>query len=127
MHGRFVWNELASTDPHAARRFYAELLGWTYEEFPLPEGPYWVARQGEDLVGGIGGVETSAIGSRQSHWFAFIEVDDLDRRVAAAAAVGATVLRAPHDVPGVDRVAVVSDPTGAPIGLLAAAAEETGG
>lgn len=132
MHGKFVWNELATTDPDAARRFYADILGWTYEEFPLPEGPYWVARQAGELVAGIGGLETSAIAGSESHWFAVIEVDDVDARVEAASRLGATVIRAPHDVPEVGRVAVLLDPTGAAIGWMtalggAAAGKDSGG
>jgi uncharacterized protein len=118
MHGTFVWNELASTEPEAAMAFYAATLGWTFEEFPLPEGRYWVARLGERLVAGIGGLETSAIATTTSHWFAFIQVDDVDARIAAARAQGAAILRAPHDVPEVGRVAVLQDPTGAPIGWM---------
>lgn len=124
MHGTFVWNELATTDPEAAKRFYAETLGWTYEAFALPEGSYWVARQGNALVCGIGGLDTSAIGSRESHWFAFVEVDDVDARVEVARASGATIHRAPHDVPGVGRVAVLRDPTGAFIGWMTGIREE---
>ncbi len=30
--GTFCWNELASTDAEAAKKFYTELLGWTLKE-----------------------------------------------------------------------------------------------
>lgn len=56
MHGTFVWNELASTDVQQAMAFYAETLDWTFEEFHLPSGRYWVARSGDRLVGGLGGL-----------------------------------------------------------------------
>jgi hypothetical protein len=118
MHGTFVWNELATHDVEAARAFYAEALGWTFEEFPLPQGPYWVAKSGERVVGGLGGMETGAVPGDTPYWFAFVEVDDVDARLAKAAALGATVLQPPEDVPGVGRVAVLRDPTGAAIGWM---------
>ena len=119
MHGTFVWNELSTTDVEKAKAFYAETLGWTFEEFPLPDGPYWVAKSGETLVGGIGGLETSAVpAATSSGWFSFLEVDDVDARVEKAVAWGASLLQPPHDVPNVGRVAVLRDPTGAVIGWL---------
>lgn len=118
-HGAFVWNELASSDVEKAKAFYAETLGWSYDSFPLPQGPYWVAKSGSWYVGGLGGLEIGALpGAPASYWFGFIEVDDVDARVAKAAALGATVIRAPHDVPNVGRLAVLSDPTGATIGWM---------
>jgi hypothetical protein len=121
MHGTFVWNELASTDAEAAKRFYAEALGWSFEEFTIPSGPYWVAKSGGRVVGGIGGLETGAIPSETSYWFSFIEVDDVDARVERAVALGATVVQPPVDVPNVGRVAVLRDPTGAAIGWMTSA------
>jgi uncharacterized protein len=77
-----------------------------------------VGKAGETPVGGIGGMDTAAIGGSEPYWFAFIEVDDVDKRIAAARKAGATILREPHDVPGVGRVAVLRDPTGAAIGWM---------
>lgn len=125
MHGAFVWNELATTDPAAAMAFYAATLGWTFEEFPLPDGPYWVARSGGRVVGGLGGMETGAVPGATPYWFSFVEVDDVDARLAKAVAAGATVLRPPEDVPGVGRVAVLRDPTGAAIGWMTAPPEDS--
>lgn len=124
MHGTFAWNELATVDVDAARAFYAGALGWTFEEFPLPDGPYWVAKSGDRIVGGIGGMETGAVAGDTPYWFAFVEVDDVDARLAKATALGATVLQPPQDVPGVGRVAVLRDPTGAAIGWMTAPAPD---
>lgn len=117
-HGAFVWNELATTDVEKAKAFYAAALGWSYDAFPLPEGAYWVAKSGDWYVGGIGGLDIGAVASASSYWFGFIEVDDVDARVTAALAHGATVIRAAHDVPKVGRIAVLRDPTGAAVGWM---------
>jgi predicted enzyme related to lactoylglutathione lyase len=121
-HGAFTWNELASIDPERAMAFYAECLGWTFQRFELPDGAYWVAMSGDTLAGGLGGPETGALPDETgSYWFSFIEVDDVDARVTKAIKLGATVIQAPHDVPGVGRVAVLRDPTGAAIGWMTGA------
>ena len=46
-HGSFYWNELMTRDPEAAKKFYGETLGWTFEAME-GEGPaYWVAKVGD--------------------------------------------------------------------------------
>jgi predicted enzyme related to lactoylglutathione lyase len=117
-HGTSAWNELATTDPERAMAFYAATLGWTFESFALPEGPYWVIRPREAPVGGLGGMETGALAGASPYWFAFVEVDEIDRRIEIAKRQGAEILRPPHDVLGVGRVAVLRDPTGAAIGWM---------
>ncbi|MDI3282766.1 VOC family protein [Polyangium sp. 15x6] len=119
MHGTFVWNELTTKDVEAAKAFYAETLGWTFEEFAIPDGKYWVAKSGDQIVAGLGGMEAGAIPeATESYWFSLIGVDDVDACVEKAVARGATVVRPPVDVPNVGRVAIVRDPTGAAVGWM---------
>lgn len=124
-HGTFVWNELASSDVEKAKAFYKETLGWTFEKFALPDGSYWVIMSGGRMVGGIGGIETASLpGKSSSHWFSFIEVDDVDARIKKAEQAGAEILSPPEDVPNVGRVAVLRDPSGAAIGWMTGLKEE---
>jgi predicted enzyme related to lactoylglutathione lyase len=53
-----------------------------------------------------------------THWFAYLAVDDVDQRLAAAKAAGAEVLREPFEVEGVGRIAIIRDPVGAAIGWM---------
>jgi predicted enzyme related to lactoylglutathione lyase len=117
-HGIFAWNELLSSDPEAAKGFFAETLGWRFEDFSFGGPPYWVIKAGDELVGGLGGLDAGEVQTDQSYWIGFIEVEDIDRRYARAVELGATEIRAPHDVPNVGRVAVLRDPTGALIGWM---------
>lgn len=70
------------------------------------------------MVGGLGGLEIGSTPGTTSYWFSFIEVEDLDIRIAKAVELGATVIRPAEDVPNVGRVAVLRDPTGAAIGWM---------
>ena len=120
-HGTFAWNELATTDPQREMDFFRKTLAWEFQEFTLEEGPYWVASANGVLVGGIGNMATGAVVAADPYWFAFIEVDGIDRRIEMARSEGAMILRPPYDVPGVGRVAVLRDPTGAAIGWMTGA------
>lgn len=115
-HGTFVWNELRTPDLEKAKAFYAETLGWEFEKFPILEGEYWVARAGGEFAGGL--MDVAAAPGSEPGWFGFIEVDDVDARVAKAKAGGAQVMMEPVDVPNVGRVAVLRDPTGVEIGWM---------
>lgn len=121
-HGTFGWNELASTNAQRAMAFYAEVLGWEFEQFGLPDGEYWVAKVDDQMVGGIGGLETGPAGTTTSTWISWIEVDDIDARIERARSAGAEIFGAPEDVPGVGRTAVIRDPAGAVVGFLQSAA-----
>ena len=121
MHGTFVWNELATGDVERAKEFYAQTLGWTIESFDIPDGPYFVAKLGDRYVAGIGGPEQAAVPGSMPHWFSFVEVDDVDARVATAVKLGAQIIRPAEDVPRVGRVAIIRDPTGAALGLMTSA------
>jgi predicted enzyme related to lactoylglutathione lyase len=111
-HGRFAWNELLSTHPAAAMRFYEATLGWTFESFPLGDAPYWVIKSGDEMIGGLGGLDAGDAPAEATYWLTTIAVDDIDRRYEEALKLGATEVRAPHDVPNIGRVAVLRDPTG---------------
>ena len=52
-HGTFAWNELRTNDVEGAKTFYGETIGWTFEEMPLPEGTYWIAKFDDEPVAGI--------------------------------------------------------------------------
>ena len=53
-HGAVSWHELLVADPHRARDFYGNVLGWQFQEMPMPDGsPYHVAQAGALAAGGI--------------------------------------------------------------------------
>lgn len=120
-HGHFVWNELMSHDVAKARAFYAATLGWTFEDMPMAEGGvYTVCKSGEKSVGGIMDANVLPPGTPDV-WFAYVDVDDVDARIAGVAAAGGKVLRAPFDIPGIGRIAIIEDATGASLGVMTAA------
>ncbi|MEO1199395.1 MAG: VOC family protein [Pseudomonadota bacterium] len=119
-HGVFYWNELMTRDTGAAKTFYAETLGWTYDEMPMSDGSgtYVVAKTGDTMAGGFFPMNGAEYDGLPEHWMAYIAVDDIDARVAKAEANGATLMRPVFDVPGVGRIAMIKQPGGAMIGWM---------
>ena len=118
MNGTFIWTELITADVEAAKTHYAELAGWTYEPHPMPQGgTYWVAKIGDRPCAGIMGLETLPPGETP-HWFVYLASGDVDGSCATIASQGGRVTQKPWDVPGVGRLAVVSDVQGACFGLM---------
>jgi predicted enzyme related to lactoylglutathione lyase len=121
-HGAFVWNELHTRDVEKAKAFYGETLGWTFDAMPMQEGgTYWIAKTGDAMAAGIFTMVEPRFEGVPEHWFSYIEVDDVDARVAKVAAAGGKVHREPWDIPGVGRVAIVEDRGGAVSGWMTSA------
>ena len=118
-HGKYYWNELNTRDPENAKRFYAGLLGWTFDAMPMSQGKtYWVAKVNGEPVAGFFDISGPEFEEVPEAWLGYIAVDDVDARVAKAAADGAQVMKDAFDVPGVGRIAVLLDPGDAAIALI---------
>jgi hypothetical protein len=109
-----AWNELITPDPVEAVRFYSELFGWTTEAFPMPGGSYTMLKHGEKSFGGVMAPPQQGI---PPHWLNYVSVPDLDAAVAKAKSLGAKVCLEPMVVGEAGRIAVITDPQGASIGL----------
>ena len=117
-HGSFVWNELNSPDPAAAKAFYTRLMGWSFAPFPMAEGEYWLIKKGDKEIGGLFPLAGPDFKDMPAHWMTYIAVDDVDARTGEAQAAGGTIVRPPFDVPGVGRIAIVRDAEGAYMGWI---------
>jgi predicted enzyme related to lactoylglutathione lyase len=122
-HGHFYWNELMTRDVEAAKSFYGTTVGWQFDGMPMEGDTYWVCKDGDQAVGGIMDMNRPDFEGIPPHWFAYLAVDDVDARVERAKAAGAELLRPLFDVPGVGRIAILKDPTGAAIGWITPASE----
>lgn len=118
-HGTFYWNELLTSDVERAKRFYGETIGWSFEPMPMADGAtYWVAKMGDQAVGGIFPTNRPGFVGVPEGWMAYLAVDDVDARVKKATAAGAQLMRPIFDVPGVGRIAILTEPGGAGVGWI---------
>jgi hypothetical protein len=114
--GRFVWHELVASDAAEAAAFYQSVLGWSVldERSSNHEAPRVQWSDGATTLGGMSPLSRAARAMGvPPHWLPYLSTPDTDATVARAWALGARVLAAPQDVPGLGRVAVLADPQGA--------------
>lgn len=106
--GTFSWVDLATSDAEAAKRFYAELFGWEFDEQPVPGGGTYamVTKDGREVAG-------LSASDQPPHWNSYVTVASADDAAARAQELGATIVAPPFDVMDAGRMAVVQDPTGA--------------
>jgi predicted enzyme related to lactoylglutathione lyase len=111
--GRFVWHELMTTDPEAAKAFYTAVIGWGTKPWEGPN-PYTLWTWGESQMGGLMAMpaEARAQGA-PPNWMAYIATPDVDATTAQASKLGAKILRPPADIPEVGRFSIIQDPQGA--------------
>src|SRR5215213_8312109 len=110
--GTFSWVELLTTDADAAKAFYAELMGWTYDDLPLPEGGSYtmVLRDGKRVAGLH---QPAPENAGPPAWLSYVTVEDADAAADQANELGATTLAGPFDVMDAGRMAVLQDSQGA--------------
>jgi predicted enzyme related to lactoylglutathione lyase len=116
--GKVIWNDLVTDDITAARSFYGELFGWTFEQGSARGGrAYSLARSGGVYVAGIVEMRSESQGTKYSRWLPYISVPDVDGAIAKATPAGAKVVAGPLNV-RFGRVAALTDPEGAVFGLI---------
>jgi uncharacterized protein len=119
-HGQFFWNELMTRDVEAAKKFYADTIGWSFDGMPMPGGggTYWVAKINDQPVAGLLDISAPEFDQVPESWMAYIAVDDIDDRLQKALAAGAKLMKPTFEVPGVGRIAILMEPGGAAIGWM---------
>ena len=114
--GRVSWNELATRDLEAAKRFYPSHFGWTLGDvMPMGDmGDYQlITHKGVPL-----GAMMTAAPDNQPRWRFYFRVADVDAAKQAVEANGGTVSHGPQEVPGGDRILIGTDPQGAEFALV---------
>jgi len=111
----FVHAELNTTDVGKAKAFYGKLFDWKLEDMPMPDiGTYTVVGVGE---GTGGGMMKQMIPGAGSAWMPYVAVADVKQSTKKARDLGARVLKDVTEVPDMGWFSIVTDPTGAMIGL----------
>jgi predicted enzyme related to lactoylglutathione lyase len=110
----WAWLDLWTADVTRATEFYRAVVG--YEVYPVQ---LHELRRGAHLVSGgyaRAGVMQKNDPRTSAVWLPYVRVMDAKLAAQAARAAGGKVLREPADVGGAV-VAVIADPTGAPVGV----------
>lgn len=127
----FIWYELMTSDPAGAAAFYGAVVGWTIASHADPAaGDMYYRMIGRSDGGNAGGVlalnADMLAGGARPIWIGYLEVDDVDAAVDAIKADGGAVQMPATDLP-VGRIAMVTDPQGAPFYIMDPIPPEGGG
>jgi predicted enzyme related to lactoylglutathione lyase len=118
--GDFIWYELMTSDPEGAKAFYDAAVGWTIGDAVAEFNGYrMIGRSDGGSAGGVLPItdEMAQHGARPT-WLGYINVADVDAKVASIEAAGGRVYMGPTDIPTVGRIAMVADPQGAPFYVM---------
>jgi predicted enzyme related to lactoylglutathione lyase len=120
----FCWDELLTSDPEAAVRFYSTVFGWGVERMEMPELTYTLLKRTgvKDAKGSdknAGGVMKRPPGVPVSFWLTYVAVPNADTTVEKAKRLGATITTPPTDIPNVGRFATLLDREHAAFAILA--------
>src|ERR1700734_2682329 len=111
----FVHVELATTDIGKAKSFYQSLFDWQLQDVTFGDGMiYTMIDVGE---GTGGGMMTHPMPGTPSMWLPYVLVDDIVAATAKAKSLGATVVQDVKEVTGAGSLSIITDPTGATLGL----------
>ena len=79
--GGWIWNELATQDEKMALAFYEKVFGFTHDEMAMPEGTYYVLKQGDK---GRAGLCKATHTSMPTMWTPYVCVADCDKTTEQA-------------------------------------------
>jgi predicted enzyme related to lactoylglutathione lyase len=113
--GGFSLNQLNTTDPPSAGRFYADLFGWEIAQVATEPVSYWGINNRGRLNGGMMALPLGDPGP--PHWLVYFTTADLNASVDAVAGSGGAILVPPMPVPG-GRIAVARDAQGGHFALF---------
>jgi hypothetical protein len=118
--GALAWQELVSTDCEASKAFYSGLFGWQVQTVSAGARVYtkFKPKRSESPSGGLVPLSPPHEGTAASHWQAYFAVEDCDRSVNRAVALGAQLKTAPTNYTGLGRCAVLRDPQGASFSVV---------
>ena len=116
--GKFVWADLVTDDVPVARKFYAQLFGWSFWDM----GDYTIALNDERPLCGMFQRLRPKDRVAEPRWFGYISVGSVERVQGAVTKAGGRVLAAPRQMPKRGDQAVFADPEGAVFGVVKSSA-----
>ena len=115
--GAFIWSTLLTSDPNAGAAFYQDLFGYqVFDASARPGMQHLVLASADYARASLNPLP--ADGRRHPHWLAFVRVRQVAPVLQQAQSLGARVLVPAHMDRHGGEIAVIADPSGAPIGLL---------
>lgn len=115
--GLFTWYTLWSTHPEKTAVFFKDLFGWESFERKLGYMKSTTLKCGETMFGDLSKAQPGL--GIPARWSAFVIVDDVNATAEKAKQHGGKIARAAFNQAGIGRLAVLNDPAGAEICIVA--------
>jgi predicted enzyme related to lactoylglutathione lyase len=103
-----------TTDVAKAKSFYGKLFDRKLEDMEMGHMTYTMIRVGEGTGGGL---MKNPMPNPSSMWIAYVDVDDVKAAADKATSLGGKIIKDATEVKGAGRFAIITDPTGAMLGL----------
>lgn len=117
--GDICWRELRTKDLPAAMEFYSKMFAWELPQTKVSPIDYKEIVMGGTAYGGMMAIDASwGDNPPPSHWATYIAVDNADETVAKITENGGSIRVPAFDAPGVGRMAMVADPSGADFAII---------
>ncbi|MFF4700754.1 VOC family protein [Streptomyces chattanoogensis] len=111
--GAPCWADVMLPDPEAGKRFYGDLLGWTFSEGAAGSGGYTQAfRNGRKAAGLMPRQDEAS----PTAWGLYFATGDIKRTEARIREAGGRILTAPTEVGALGTMLTAVDPAGAVFG-----------
>jgi predicted enzyme related to lactoylglutathione lyase len=116
--GEFIWSSLLVKNPDREAGFYRALFGYELFDLDSDDASKHVILASDDYArAGIHSLPDNSA-RRHPHWLNFVRVEDVGAAVAKAVQLGGRILVDPRPDRHGGQIAVVADPSGAPLGLM---------
>lgn len=112
--GKFVWADLVTDDVVTARKFYAQLFGWTFRDV----GNYTIAANDERPLAGMFQRPRPTNSEAKPRWFGYVSVKSVSKAQKVITEGGGKVVAAAQKLPERGEQAVFTDPEGAVFGVI---------
>jgi predicted enzyme related to lactoylglutathione lyase len=113
--GAPTWIDLLTSELDRAKEFYGTVFGWTFESAGPEYGGYVTAAKDGHPVAGLMGNNPEF--RAPDGWTTYLHSADVDATLAASTAAGGVTCGEPMDIKDKGRMATLTDPTGAFLGL----------
>ena len=116
--GEWIWSSLITRDPDTDAGFYQELFDYDIFDFPPDTHAQHLLLASDDYArASVNSLPTKGRHSHP-HWLNYVRVKDTVKIAKKVVALGGHVLVKPHIDRHGGKIAVVTDPQGAPFGLI---------
>ena len=113
--GAPCWIDLSTSDVERAKDFYGTVFGWTFESAGPEYGGYISASKDGQPVAGL--MYNDPQWNSPDVWTTYLHTADITATLSAATSAGAAVCVEPMEIKDKGHMAMLTDPTGAFVGL----------